>query len=96
MKKIQEKKVVETEIVEVEGEGLEKLLGQNVLIMCMNYSYAGKLIGVNKTFVLLEDAGIVFETGPFGDAKFKDFQKFPVKEWHVSTGAIESYGLSNK
>lgn len=36
------KKLVE----EVSGEGLEKLLGERVLIMCANYFYTGKLVAV--------------------------------------------------
>ena len=77
-------------ITEVSGEGLEALLGEQVLLMCMNFSYAGKLIGVNEKFVKLEDAGIVYETGPFTDSKWKDFQKIgqPV---YVMIDKIESF-----
>src|SRR5208282_5297819 len=50
-------------VTEVEGEGLEALLGQNVLLFCLNYIYTGKLVGVNSTFVKLEGAKIVYETG---------------------------------
>ena len=84
------KKLVE----EVEGEGLTKLLGQRVLLFCLNYTYEGKLIGVNETDVLLDDAGIVFETGPFNESAFKDLQKLPHPQHYIRTGAIESYGLS--
>jgi len=80
-------------VTEVEGEGLEALLGQNVLLFCMNYIYAGKLVGVNTTFVKIEGAKIVFETGPFSDKSYKDAQNLPASEWYVQTSAIESFGL---
>ena len=53
------KKLVKVE--EVQGEGLVGLMGERVLLMCAGYFYEGKLVGVNETFVKLEDAGIVYE-----------------------------------
>ena len=80
-------------VTEVEGEGLESLLGQNVLLFCLNYIYTGKLVGVNSSFVKLEGAKIVYETGPFSDKNYKDAQNLPASEWYVQTSAIESFGL---
>ena len=80
-------------VTEIDGEGLEALLGQNILLFCLNYIYTGKLVGVNASFVKLEGAQIVYETGPFSDKTFKDSQALPVSEWYVQTGAIESFGL---
>jgi hypothetical protein len=80
-------------VTEVEGEGLEALLGQPVLIFATNYIYAGKLIGVNKTFIKLDGAKIVYETGPFSDKNYKDAQALPTNEWYVQTAAIESFGV---
>ena len=82
------KKLVE--IQEVEGEGLMSLLGEQVILFCVNYFYAGKLVGVNDTCVLLENGGIVYETGPFSDAKWKDFQKVADK-LYVRLDAMESF-----
>lgn len=82
------KKLVE--IQEVDGEGLLSLMGQRVILFCVNYHYAGKLVGVNDTCVLLEDAGIVYETGPFTDSKWKDYQKVSDK-LYVQLSAIESF-----
>lgn len=82
-------------VTEVEGEGLMKLLGSNVCLCCLNYIYAGKLVGVNNDCVLLEDAQIVYETGPWGEKKWKDAQALP-GPWYVAIGAIESYGLSGR
>jgi hypothetical protein len=82
------KKLVEVQ--EVSGEGLVGLLGQRVTLFCLNYTYEGKLVGVNDDDVLLENAGIVFETGPLTATRRQDFQDFPNK-LYVRTSAIESY-----
>lgn len=79
-------------IEEVDGEGLEALLGERVTLFCLNYIYTGKLIGVNDRFVLLKDAAIVYETGPLTDGEWKDAQKLP-HNWYVKRQAIESYGI---
>lgn len=81
------KKIVE----QVEGEGLVKFLGERITIFAANYIYAGTLTGVNDDCVLLSDAAIVYETGPFTDKAWKDAQKLP-GQWYVALTAIESYG----
>jgi hypothetical protein len=82
------KKLVE--IIEQEGEGLMSLMGEQVVLFCSNYFYAGKLIGVNDDFVLLEDGGIVYETGDFSEKHWKDFQRVSEK-LYVRTSFIESF-----
>ena len=82
------RKIVE----EVSGEGLEKLMGETVTLFCLNYIYTGKLVGVNETCVLLDNAKIVYETGPLTDKKWKDAQELP-NQWYVQIGAIESFGM---
>lgn len=79
-------------VTEVDGEGLDALLGTNVLLFGMNYIYTGKLVGVNDSFVKLEDAKIVYETGAFTSATYKDAQALPNKFWYVQRSAIESFG----
>jgi hypothetical protein len=79
-------------VVEVEGEGLEALLEQRVTLYCMNYIYTGRLVGVNSTFVKLEDAEIVYETGAFAEKGWRTSEKFP-NAWYVQTASIESFGL---
>lgn len=86
------KKIVS--VAEIEGEGLEALLGENVLLLCANYFYTGKLIGVNTDCVMLESPSIVYETGPWSDKHYKDAQGLPVKQWYVQRSMIESFGLS--
>jgi len=82
------KKIVE----EVAGEGLVKLLGETVTLLCANYFYTGKLIGVNADCVLLEDAKIVYETGPWDTKTWKDAQKLP-GPIYVMVAAIEAFGV---
>ncbi len=83
---------VDKKVEEIENEGLISLLGRTVTLFCLNYTYAGKLIGVNLTCVKLENAHIVYETGSFSDSKFKDAQKLN-KEFYVQISAIESFGV---
>lgn len=84
------KKIVQT--VEVQGQGLEALLGEKVTFFCLNYIYHGKLVGVNTSDLLLEDAYIVYETGSFTTKGFQDAQ-FIAKEFRLRTQTIESYGV---
>ena len=83
------KVVVKT--VEVDKEGLSALLDQVVTLFCGVYIYTGKLVGINDTCVKLEDASLVFETGPFSSKEWKLAEKLG-PTWYVSTGAIESFG----
>jgi hypothetical protein len=82
-------------VTEVDGEGLVGLLGQNVLLFCMNYIYTGELEGVNTHDVLLKNGKIVYETGAFSDKEFKDAQ-FVAEKLYVRTSSIESYSVTNK
>jgi len=84
------KKLVKVE--EVSGEGLIGLLGERVTLFCQIYIYTGKLIGVNDSFVLLEGAKVVYETGAFTDKEYKDAQPLP-NNWYVTTNSIESFGI---
>ena len=80
-------------IEEVNGEGFEKLLGERITLFCLNYIYTGKLIGVNEHDLMLEDAAIVYETGPFDTKDWKDAQRLPGGVHYVRTAAVESYGI---
>lgn len=79
-------------VEQVEGEGLEALMGERVTLFCANYIYTGKLVGVNTTCVLLHDPAVVYETGPFTSKDWNDAQALP-GPWYVQTNAIESFGL---
>jgi hypothetical protein len=82
------KKLIQVE----DSEGFTALLGQRITVFCLNYIYTGNLVGVDETFLLLEDAAVVYETGAFTDAKWKDAQPLP-QSWRVQIGAIESWGI---
>ena len=81
------KKIVN--VVEVEGEGLVSLLGEKVILLCMNYFYAGTLSGVNSDCVLLTKGGIVYETGSFSDKNWKDFQE--IGDLYIRISSIEAF-----
>ena len=85
------KKVVQ--YAEVEGEGLEALLGESVILLCNNYFYAGVLTGVNTTCVLLTEAKIVYETGDWGAKTWANAQAFPGGSLYVQRAFIEAFGL---
>ena len=96
VEKVVEKVVeIKSTVVEQEG-GLVTLLGKRVILMCMNYTYIGKLVGVNTNVVELEGAGICYETGEWNASAWKDLQKLPMKITYVQTGAIESFGEVSK
>jgi hypothetical protein len=75
-----------------EGEGLEGLMGQEVTFFCMNYIYAGKLVGVNDDCVKIENPKIVYETGSFGEKDWNDAQALPHKYFYIQKSSIESFG----
>ena len=85
------KRVVE--VMEVDGEGLYALLGQEVMIFCVNYIYAGNLTGVNSTCIQLTMPKIVYETGPFTEKGYKDSQSLPGAVHYIQLSAIESFGV---
>ena len=80
-------------IVEVADEGLEALLGETVTLLCVNYFYTGKLVGVNDTCVKLENPSIIYETGPWSEKSWQDAQSLNVDYHYVCTQAIESFGV---
>lgn len=82
------KKLVE----EVNGEGLDKLIGERITLFCMNYIYTGRLSGVNETCVLLSDASIVYETGELTASDWKDAQPLP-HDWCIQLSSVESFGI---
>jgi hypothetical protein len=94
MKVLKEQKVViqnET-IEEDENEGLISLLDKQVTFFCAVYIYTGKLVGVNKTCIKLENPKIVYETGDFNTKQWKDAQSLP-NELYLQNAMIESFGV---
>ena len=83
------KKLIEID----ESEGLESLMGERITLLCSNYFYTGKLIGVNDTCVKLQEASIVYETGSWDQKNWEDSQKLPNEFIYVSIPAIEAFGV---
>lgn len=79
-------------IVEVNDEGLEGLMGETVTLLCVNYFYTGKLVGVNDTCVRLDDPKIVYETGSWDSKDWSDAQSLP-GTIYVQCAAIEAFGI---
>ena len=78
-------------IVETTDGGFEAALGEVVSLWCSIYIYSGKLVGVNDDHVELDNASIVYETGPLTDKQWKDAQPLP-GIWRVRKDHIESWG----
>lgn len=83
-------------VTEVDGEGLDALLGKRVLLMCATYFYHGTLVGVNERFVKLDDAAIVYETGAWSDSALKDAQRIGDDAHYIMVHAIESFREDNR
>lgn len=81
-------------VTEVEGEGLEAMLGERVLLLCMNYFYEGVLAGVNTDVVQLDDPHIVYATGDWKDKSYADRQKLHCPKLYVRIQSIEAFGAS--
>ena len=78
-------------------DGLEKFLGEYVQLWCMNYIYAGRLVGVNEKDCVLENPHVVYETGKMSSSEeFKFIESCGVDEVFVRIDAIESYSLAPK
>lgn len=80
-------------VEEVEGEGLLRYMGEKVLLLCANYFYTGKLVGVNDTCVMLEEPRLVYDTGAWSTKDYTDAQSLP-SPWYVQVSAVESFGAS--
>jgi hypothetical protein len=76
----------------VDTEGFDALLGENVTCFCAVYIYTGKLVGVNDEYVKLENPKIVYETGAFTEKNWKDAQALP-NAMYIQKGMIESFGI---
>lgn len=71
-------------------EAIESYLGKRVTIFAMVYIYTGDLIAIDKVWAKLENAAIVYETGPFTEKEWKDAQKLP-KPVLVRLSSVESF-----
>jgi hypothetical protein len=65
------------------------------VLLCWNYIYTGKLVGVNDVHVELENPSIVYVTGAWDADQWKDAQRLP-GNCFVMKASVESYFRSNK
>jgi hypothetical protein len=92
MKILKEAKIINETIEEIEEEGFLALLGKQITCFCAVYIYTGKLVGVNKTCIKLEDPKIVYETGSFSEKAWKDAQALP-NDMYIQSSMIEAFGI---
>jgi len=71
---------------------MENLIGQQVQVWC-NYIYTGKLVEVNERYIVLEDASIVYKTGPLDQKGWEYSQQVLPKHWGVCFHAIEAFAV---
>jgi hypothetical protein len=83
------KKIVK-KVVKIAEPDLKSLLGQRVMVLCLNYFYVGKLASLGRTCARLEDASIVYETGEWGAPSWKDAQAVR-RPLYVRLGCIEAF-----
>lgn len=90
-------KVVE-KVVEMADEvdpndmpAFDSLLGHNVVLLCMNYFYFGRLTGINSAEVELTDPHLIYETGDWSANTWKDAQKLPTEKLCICRASIESF-----
>ena len=85
------KDIVEKEQTkDVEIKNLQDLVGQIYTFWCARYIYHGKVKSVNSTYITLEDAGIVYNTGSLDAVSAEDLQGLP-HECQIVWGSVESF-----
>jgi hypothetical protein len=80
--------LAEEEVIEVEN--MDSLVGKKWAFQCARYIYFGKVKQVNNTFIELEEAQTVFETGDYSAKEASDAQDMPKNRVLVMRQAIES------
>jgi hypothetical protein len=86
--KIKEQLGDELEIKEIES--LDDLIGETYLFQCARYIYHGKVKSVTTTYIEIENAGIVFNTGDYSNTSPEDRQALPHNAF-VMRQSIEAF-----
>ena len=76
------------EVVEVES--MKDFIGKKLAFQCARYIYFGKVVKVNETFIELDDAQTIYETGGFSNTSASDAQDMPKGKTYLMRQAIES------
>lgn len=70
---------------------LDELVGEKYLFQCARYFYYGKVANVTPNYIVLKDAGVVFDVGDYGASKPSDIQNVPQKTLYIMRQSIESF-----
>ena len=73
---------------------LSELKGKLYTFWCTRYIYHGVVKEVNKSFLTLENASVVYETGEFSAKSASDIQKLPY-DCNIMIQSIESFQKMN-
>ena len=76
------------EVIEVNG--MEDLVGKKWAFQCARYVYFGKVKSINSTFIELDEAQIVFDTGEFSNTIPDDVQDLPKKKTLLMRQSVEA------
>jgi len=74
----------------IEVNEMEDLVGKKWAFQCARYIYFGKVKSVNSTFIELDEAQIVYETGEWSNTEADDVQKAPKGKIILMRQSIES------
>jgi len=74
----------------IEVESLNDFVGKKLAFQCARYIYFGKVKKVNETFIELDDASTVYETGEFSSSKASDIQNMPKNKMYLMRQSIEA------
>ena len=86
--KIKEQLGTEFEVKEINE--MNDLIGKTYLFQCARYIYHGKVKVVNSTYIELENAGVVFNTGGYDATSPEDRQSLPNNAF-VMRQSIEAF-----
>jgi len=88
LSKIKEQLGEEFEVKEINN--LDDLIGETYVFQCARYCYHGKIKTVNATYVELEKASVVFETGSYDNKSAETIESLPNNAF-VMRQSIESF-----
>ena len=84
------KSQVQDEECAVEVNGMDDLVGKKWAFQCARYIYFGKVKSVNSTFIELDEAQVVFDTGEYSNTAPNDAQDLPKKKAMIMRQSVES------
>ena len=74
----------------IEVNGMDDLVGKKWAFQCARYIYFGKVKSVNSTFIELDEAQVVFDTGEYSNTAPNDAQDLPKKKAMIMRQSVES------